>query len=265
MRLLWHIITSTTTTFWLLLTTAVFLFLGVLYTNEYFDFYISLDYSSILQWLRYNLINNFYSIWWIGGLLITISFIILNTLFCTINTLCKIVKNNIVLSKQQLIGKYCIAIIHILTIGIITAHAISLQFSKTYIYSIKEGENIIVSSNEKLFVKKIAITYFYDKSILKNYIKDITITLLDTVKSNKEIIISPLRPISYGKYTLFLTMNKNKSIQKYFNTIHYATTNYASYEFYLVVKKDYGYTLWLLLFICVACLFIFYFAYIIER
>ncbi len=232
------------------------LFSGSLYTNEYFKFFSDLDYSNIFHWLMNNMVDKFFLVWWIIGLFITVTFIMINTFFCTVKKLYTLCTKRGLISTKQLIGKYCISIIHIFTITILMAHGISHGFSKTYTFPIEEGKSIKPGNNQNLYIEKILITYYPKRSLFINCIKDIKLTMVECGDVKKRITISPLNPVLYKDYTLFVIQNKKKNKQ---NAPSPMTNNFNEVKFYLLARKDSGYTLWVLSFTVIIVLMSLYY------
>lgn len=250
-----NIISGIDTTFVLLILISFFLLSGVLYSNAYFEFYSTLDFSSIVKWLKNNIVANFYRIWWILGLCISITALTVNMLLCTISKTVIVIKNRNVLSKKQLIGKLCITAVHIISILIISSHFISSQFSQITIFPVQKNGDTIHLDNNDLHVTHIYYVYFPENTLLKNYVKEISIQLADR-NDRTQYMISSLSPLSYHGYTLFLNQKQTKNEHK--NKAH-VLTSVASPQLSLLVKKDYGYEIWLLSFISIIVLMSFFY------
>lgn len=258
MNKMWNILCSLHTTFWLLAMLSFFLLCGFIYANTYFKFYVTLDNSPILQWLQNAIIVDFYRTWWILGLCIIIPCIICNMFFCTIEKLILIIKNNNTLSNKQLVGKYIIAIVHLMSIVILISHFISLQFSTICTFTINK-EKCIQFYSEKMCLKTIQIQYYPINSTWKNTIKDISITLLPSSDSKKEIVFSALNPALYKGHLFFLIPNK-KNNQLIVDTSNSGMNSAITSRYSILIKKDYGYTLWIYSFLfIIVFMLIFYF------
>lgn len=259
MKKIWNILCSIRTTFWLMTILSFFLLFGYIYTNTFFKFYTTLDNSPILQWLPKAIIHDFYRSWWIIGLCIIIPCIICNMFFCTIDKLILIIKNNHTLSNRQLMGKYIIAIVHLMSIVILISHFISLQFSTMFIFTINK-EKFIQFYSEKMYLKTVLIQYYPFNSTLKNIIKDISITLLPGSNSKREIVLSALNPALYRGHLFFLIPNK-KNKQRIVDISNSKMNSEIISQYSILVKKDYGYTLWMYSFsFIIVFILIFYFS-----
>ncbi|MEJ5360508.1 MAG: hypothetical protein WHV26_00475 [Spirochaetota bacterium] len=258
MKKIWNIIAGINTTFVLLTLIALLLLAGVLYTNAYFEFFASLDFSSIPGWLYNHFLTHFHLIWWISGLCISIPALMGNMLLCTVDKSVTVIKNKHLFSKKQLIGKYCIAAVHLISILVIGSHFISDQFSTIKTFPVqKKGDIIQVDNNAILYVTNIQYTYFPKHSLLKNYIKNISVQLSD--ENGIQYMVHSLSPLPYNDHTLLLIQkNQKKSKKERTNNINISTPQ-GSPQLHLLVKKDYGYTLWRFSFFCIIVLMSFFY------
>lgn len=249
----WNILCSIQTTFWLLTVLSFFLFCGFIYTNIFFSFYNTLDYSPIIQWLQNTIMTDFYRIWWVIGICITISAIMCNMFFCTIDKLLTIVKNRPAFTYKQLMGKYYIAAVHLASILILLSHFISQKYNNATLIDIEPGNSVYLDY-QKLYIQSIQVTYFPDESLLKNLINNVSVTLSNNGIPKKEIIISALHPTSHNGFMLFLIKN-NKKTRKISKEIkHSSTTSSVLSQYSLQIKNDYGYSIWFFSFLCIIVL-----------
>ncbi|MGB4270665.1 MAG: hypothetical protein WBK20_15990 [Spirochaetota bacterium] len=255
MKKIWNIIAGINTTFVLLTIIALLQLSGVLYTNAYFEFFVTLDFSSILGWLYNHFFTHFHLIWWILGLCISIPALMGNMLLCTVDKTVTVIKNKHLFSKKQLIGKYCIAAVHLISILVIGSHFISHQFSTIMTFPVqKKGDIIQLDNTTILYVTTIQYTYFAKHSQLENYIKKISVQLSD--ENAIHYMVHSLSPLSYKGHTLLLIQKKSK--KEHINNINISTPKGLP-QLYILVKKDYGYTLWSLSFVCIIVLMSFFY------
>jgi hypothetical protein len=192
MRTLVRVFLSLKTAFGLFCLFIVFSFIGSIMLPSHLSFFSGIDDTPLFRWLYSNGVIKL--IWWIYAMILTLFFLAISTIFCTVETLLNRV------SMRNLIIKLSPQIMHIGVLLIMLGHLLTASIGFKADILVKKAEIKEIMPGIGVYLENVS--QITDES---GYTVDWDVVLwwVENGKKTRKDVLKPLRPLYYGSLGVF--------------------------------------------------------------
>ncbi len=209
-RKIWNFLGNISLSFKLLMVSAAMLFTGSIYSNTYFEFFKSLNETTVQSWMTGNMPGHLSITWWLPILFITMSLLGLNTFICACNRMASLFHQRKQLGKIVFIVKMLPSAIHFLFLVILFGHLTTFTLGTWTRIPIEKGKALMLGNDKQVFtVRSVHSEFFPETTNLQGYISGTRVILQGN--EGAKINLSFLKPAAFrGSHILLESRKKRK-------------------------------------------------------